>query len=476
MLSIIEILQTKQISDPHSLTKFKDGSDFLTNDYRAYSSINLKSTAKLSFGTIMKNKRSYSIHLCKHNNYCICRSDKVAGCHYCKMERTENTKEIVYGDKTYNNREQFKETNLERFGYESYNQVPARKLEIIEEQHKISKKSALPIIDYKGFRLKGKWRGTWSSDKVINRYSFICKTCNTIIRRGGSYLNDLNCPKCNPRQSSTFEKEVTAYIQSIYKGEIVVNKRFGFKSLEIDIYLPDLKIGIECNGMYWHSVVKKDSNYHINKTLSFRDKNIDIIHLWEVDWNNKKELWKSMLSNKLKCNKYFVYARKCIIKKVNSRDSKDFLDNNHLFGNRYAKINIGLYFNNELVSLISFSGHKDYEYELIRYCNLKNHTIVGGFSKLWQSFLKGYQPETVFSYNDIDISPNYENTVYYQNGFSFLGRTVPSYFYSDKEIKYHRLMFKKQNLPQGYNEKEYTESLGLYKCYTAGNNKFLFNN
>jgi len=182
-----------------------------------------------------------------------------------------------------------------------------------------------------------------------------------------------------------------------------------------------------------------------------------------------------MLINKLKQNPYFVYARKCIIKEVNNKTAKSFLEANHLFGNRYAKVNLGLYFENELVSLLTFSKHKKYEWELIRFCNLTKHSIVGGFSKLWSYFKREYTPNTVFSYNDIDISSDYRKTVYFNNDFDFIGVTRPSYFYTDGITKFHRLRFSYKRLPKGaVDEYSYTNDLGLHICYTTGNNRFLW--
>ena len=258
---IEEILKTKQISDPHSLTKFKDGLKFLTNNYRLYSPISLANIALHSYGVIIKNNKYYSLHLCKHNKYCICRVDKIAGCHLCKMEKTQSTKKEIYGDPNYNNRIQFKKTNLERFGYESYNQQPSRKAEIKIEQNKLSKKTVLKVLKEQNFQLKGKWKG-WTG-----KHSLKCLKCNHIIRRTPSMLSRLNCPICNPVQSSQFEKDVHQYIKSIYDGKIEVNKRFGHS--EIDIFLPELNLGFECNGNYWHNDTNKDNNYHIDKTQYF---------------------------------------------------------------------------------------------------------------------------------------------------------------------------------------------------------------
>jgi hypothetical protein len=63
------------------------------------------------------------------------------------------------------------------------------------------------------------------------------------------------------------EKELYEFIKSIYEGEIVQSYRDG---LEIDIYLPDLNLGLEFNGLYYHSDKFKENNYHINKTKYFK--------------------------------------------------------------------------------------------------------------------------------------------------------------------------------------------------------------
>jgi hypothetical protein len=51
--------------------------------------------------------------------------------------------------------------------------------------------------------------------------------------------------------------------------------------LEIDI-LPELKLGFEFNGLYWHSNKFKEKNYHLNKTDWF--KKIYASYIWEDDW------------------------------------------------------------------------------------------------------------------------------------------------------------------------------------------------
>jgi len=71
------------------------------------------------------------------------------------------------------------------------------------------------------------------------------------------------CTVCYPinNKVSFSESILFEFIKSIFNGEIIQSWRDG---LEIDIYLPELKLGFEFNGLYWHSDDRKDKNYHSN--------------------------------------------------------------------------------------------------------------------------------------------------------------------------------------------------------------------
>ena len=79
------------------------------------------------------------------------------------------------------------------------------------------------------------------------------------------------CTICYPIDLliSIKEENLYEFIKSIYFGEIVQSYRINRQ--EIDIYLPKLKIGFEFNGLYWHSDLYKDKNYHLNKTNFFKE-------------------------------------------------------------------------------------------------------------------------------------------------------------------------------------------------------------
>ena len=85
----------------------------------------------------------------------------------------------------------------------------------------------------------------------------------------------MNCC-CN---ISKEEKKIYDYICGLVGDENVIhNTRKLLKSGEIDIYIPNENIGIEFDGLYWHTESQgKDKSYHIKKTLEAQKLGIKII-------------------------------------------------------------------------------------------------------------------------------------------------------------------------------------------------------
>jgi len=161
---------------------------------------------------------------------------------------------------------------------------------------------------------------------------FKCNKCNTIneIAIVNGYLP--TCNKCSSYKGySLIEDEITSFIQQNYDGEILLKDRVLLsRRREIDIYLPDLNLAFEINGLYWHSEIwGKYRDYHISKTTELLDKNIHLIQIFDYEWLFKKDIIKSIILNKLNKIPNKIYARKCTIKIVNDNDKVTFLSNNH---------------------------------------------------------------------------------------------------------------------------------------------------
>jgi hypothetical protein len=287
--------------------------------------------------------------------------------------------------------------------------------------------------------------------------------------------NNPICTICNPigDLKSIKEKELYLYLKNIYDGELIQSYRDG---LEIDIYLPELKIGFEFNGLYWHSELKKPKDYHLNKTKYFKERGIRIIHIWEDDWTFKRDIIKSQIKSWLCITTNRIWARKCDVKIIsNTKEIRTFLNNNHIQGYVNNKYSIGLYYDNELVSLMTFDnyeGRKKMEeggWNLSRFCNKLGTNVVGGASKLLNYFIKESKPLRIISYADKDWSVG---DLYSKLGFNKIGDSNPDYKYIVNEKRVHKSRYKKSNFNLDVSESEYVKINNINRIWDCGKLKF----
>ena len=277
------------------------------------------------------------------------------------------------------------------------------------------------------------------------------------------------CTICNNVDKHQSGKEINLYnyITSIYDGEIIQNFKIGRK--EIDVYLPDIKLGFEFNGVYWHSDVYKEKSFHKEKSDFFNEMGTHIFHIWEDDWETKETILKSQIKNLLgKSDK--IWARKCIVKEVNDLSLiKNFMIANHIQGWVTSKVKIGLFFNSELVSLMTFDKFegrnkmKEAEWNLNRFCNKSGIIVVGGASKILDFFIKNYLPNRIISYSDKDWS---RGNLYEKLGFKKVYEIGPDYKYIIDSKRIHKSNFKKSIT--GVSESE----LDLPKVWDCGKIKW----
>jgi len=330
---------------------------------------------------------------------------------------------------------------------------------------------------------------------ISNKISIFCKICKTykfipIHLLHQRYKNDIElCLKCNPLYStssmSNIEIEIKNYIKKMINIE--ENNRTILNGNELDIYIPSHNLAIEFNGIYWHSELYKDKKYHLNKTKSCNKKNIKLIHIWEDDWNFKKDIVKSRLLNELGLIDRRIYARKTKIEEIDSKTSATFLQENHLQGKVNGSIRYGLYYQGELVSLMTFGKKrknlgqtsKDGEYELLRFCNKLNTIIVGGASKLFKHFIKEIKPIEVISYALFDWTNGPSETLYNNLGFKEVTHTGINYYYiGNKLIRENRFNYRKDKLvKEGFDssktEVEIMHERGYYRIFDSGNLKYI---
>ncbi len=329
---------------------------------------------------------------------------------------------------------------------------------------------------------------------VLNQeYHFRCNMCQYEFSSKMEDGDIPRCYKCYPiKGSSIFEKEVYEYIDNIVEG-IEHNNRTILDGKEIDIFIPSLSLGIECNGLYWHGELSgnKNKKYHINKTQICESKNIQLIQIFEDEWIYKSDIIKSKLKHLLNKNKEKFYARNCIVKEINSKECNTFLLKNHIQGIDKSKVKLGIYNNDILLGVMTFGylrtslGQKNNcrdKYELYRFCTSKH--IVGGASKLLKHFIKKYKPLEIITYADRRWTHS-ENNVYTKIGFDKISNTSPNYWYFGKGTNYkrfHRYAFAKHTLNRKLKNFDFSltewqnmQLNGYDRIWDCGNLKYTMN-
>jgi len=374
-------------------------------------------------------------------------------------------------------RQKAENTNFQNSGYRFSVQVPqVRKAGYqskMEAYYKIICESDLlegqvkPLftkLDYKGVQYPYKWE---------------CLKCGTKFEKKLSYKTIPRCPTCYPPYISIGESEVLAFIKTLALN-VESGNRTILKGKELDIYLSDLNLAFEYNGIYYHSETNgKDSRYHLNKTVLCQQQSIELTHIFEDEWLNKEEIVKSIIRTKLKVLNKTIYGRKCELKLIKSEEAELFYSQNHLQGSIKSKVNIGLFYNEELVSCLSFSKprfNKKYNWEITRYANKLNTSIVGGFAKLLKYFEKNYKG-SIITYSDRRW---FTGDIYENNGFTRLKPSNPSYFYLVNGKRESRIKYQKHKLANILEEfdpelTEYENMLinGYDRIWDCGNNVFV---
>ncbi len=393
----------------------------------------------------------------------------------CK-ERIKNTELERYGGHhmlTDESKQAMKNTCLKKYGVESYSYTD----EYIEKSIFTKRRK---FFELNKNQLKDKHISILSTEdeyysNILVRYK--CELCNTEFESNKTNVQKVVCPECNRNKGvSVKEKEVLAWIQSIYFGTIIENDRTVLNGKELDIYIPEKKLAIEFNGNYWHSTVIKEIAYHQEKTLDCKKSGVRLIHIFEYDWDFQQAIIKSIIKSALGLYDKRIFARQCIAKEISANDYKYFLDMNHLQGSISSSIRYGLYYQDELVAVIGFgkSRFKKDEMELHRFCCKLNYSIPGAFSKL----IKHSNISNFITYVDL---AHFSGDGYRKIGFAELSITSPNYKWvsEDNLTVLNRFQTQKHKLAQllgedfdqGLTETENMELNGYVQVFDSGNIK-----
>lgn len=291
------------------------------------------------------------------------------------------------------------------------------------------------------------------------------------------------CTVCNPIGSfneTIWQSEISDMLREL--GISFIEKdRKTLSGLELDFYIPESNLAIELDGLYWHSVTFKQPKYHLTKTERCEALGIQLIHIFEDEWKFKKEIVKSRLASLLGKSSRKIFARKCEVRKITEKESSLFINENHIQGNVIASKRLGLFYGEELISVMTFgalrralgSTPKNGEYEMYRFCNKKGTQVVGGASKLLKRFILDEKPTQITSYADRRWSVG---KLYEALGFTKVKKTDPNFWYVDGDRRLHRFAYTKKKLSEKLGsdgrKEDQIAKLGLNIIFDSGNLKF----
>lgn len=322
----------------------------------------------------------------------------------------------------------------------------------------------------------------WNNDKsdINNLFNILGKNISEI----SSNKEYLKKSKFDLKSYIDKRDEFIDFITNKYKEDIIYN--YEIDGYICDIFLPNDKIGFNFIGLFKNSDINVDKNHQLILYKKFKLKGYKLIQIFEDQWVSKGDIIKSRISTLLnKSDK--IFARNCKIREISdNKIVREFLIKNHIQGFVGSKIKLGLFYNDELVSLMTFGnlrkslGQKSKEgsYELIRFCNKLNTSTIGGASKLFRYFINTYNPSYITSYADKMWSNN--TNMYEKIGMSYISESKPSYYYIVDDKRKGRFDYRKDKLvSQGFNknisEYEICKMCGIIRIYDCGSIKYNWN-
>lgn len=396
-------------------------------------------------------------------------------------KKQKATKKERYGDEHYNNVDKMKSTKQKLYGDSGYNN---------SEKNKISRRiSFISTIKEKIVKLNDNFI---SYDLEDDNITLNCGTCKTDYQIYNNLFNyrtkqkSVLCTLCNPtdeKQVSGLELDLINFVSGIVQVE--TKNRTVLEGKELDVFIPSKNLAIEFNGLYWHSDIYKDKNYHLNKTILCNKKGVNLLHVFEDEWLEKSDIVKSIIKNKLGVWDKRIYARNCGVRVIEKLEEKEFLNTNHIQGFVGSNTTYGLYHNGDLVSIMTFGklrkslgyNSKDGSYEMLRFCNKLNYNVIGGASKLFKQFIKTNNPKEIISYSD---NRYFDGSLYGRLGFDFIGDTKPNYFYvinhnRENRFKYRKDVLVKEGYDNGKSESQIMKERGIPRILDCGNKKWVIN-
>jgi len=391
------------------------------------------------------------------------------------IEKSKITKKERYNNESYCNSEKAKITCLTRYGVDN----PA-KSEAVKKKISQNTKNSKKLRNIYGEDIYSLLNNPDILEQLNSKSSIREISKKTGIKYTTLWSKFYKKLKLKYHNSG-FENEVAEFIEKY----IDIKRRDRSLGFEIDILIEKKNLAIECNGIYWHSYdnfeTSAQKNKHLTRSKKCQDNNLFLLHIFEHEWENKKEIVKSIILNKIGVYHTKYFARKLQLREVTTKEANLFYEDNHIQGgsSNIGK-SLGLFNNNELVQCMSIgkSRFNKNDIELTRMCNKINTIVVGGNERLFAYFIRTQDYKKLISYCDIS---KFSGKSYLKMGFSYVGDTKPNYVWckhlntlSRYQTQKHKLKDFLMKFDNSLSEAENMFANKYRRLWNCGNKKFIW--
>ena len=299
--------------------------------------------------------------------------------------------------------------------------------------------------------IEERWKERGYNLKYKNRDEFLiydeCEIHNPFTIKDYIFFNRVYkdiviCPICNPIRNpeTSIEYKIRLLLEK-HNIKFEQHVRYIISPRELDFYLPDYKVAIECNGIYWHCGINGKNRFKVKYDLVSKT-DIQMLTFWEDDIHYNIDKIENIILRSCHLEQK-VFSDNCIIKELDENICKDFINTYHIDNYIESDIKLGLFKNNELLCCITFSNISDNNYILNRIC-YKNNLYVIGCEKLLLNYFK-----LNYTYNSIIVNCNLETdniklyeTLNFKLELDKIKFTLNYYNYKRSEFRFNKSMLK----------------------------------
>jgi len=274
-----------------------------------------------------------------HEQASATKAEKYGDPNWNNRKQAAVTKTERYGDPNWNNPEQAERTCIERYGVSRYSQTDECRAKIEatcmanfgaknfsqSDLGKAKLSESRNRMSYEKFLSEtNKVRPLFSMDEYLEKGShdeslrWKCLECGKEFEAPVNFIyaretgNFVRCLDCHPITFCRSHKQNDMYdVIARIVGEKSIRKddRSAIYPKEIDAFMPGLNVGFEFDGLFWHSAYWQSNLTHLSeKTGMCADKDIVLYHVFEDEWDNRRNAVEDkiatvLLGNGMKCEK-----------------------------------------------------------------------------------------------------------------------------------------------------------------------------